>query len=321
METLQYMIYLGLFILLYKISVFCSRRLKKLDIYRKHVLITGGGSGLGKEIARECFYKGAYISLIGRNKANLLSTLQELESYSNYSQVGKFIQVFETDLAKNEKFEEIIKQCENRFGPVSLFISCVGVNHRGYFAETSPKVFKEQMENNYLSVVNSLLPISKLMCGRKKGRICVVSSALCYMPLPGSSAWVASKAAVHSLANAIRPELEKSNVYISIFAPGPIATPGFLKAYNGKLKEIEKLEGKPISVEAACTELLRGVSSNEKYITTHHLYKILRISSLGSGARTNMILDMLLSVYSMISCCLVSKYIYYRLRNLKMMDS
>ena len=310
-------IYVSFLFLLFKLFTCCNRRLKKLEIYRKHVLITGGGSGLGKEVARECFYKGAFITLISRNKTHLLETLKELEVNCNNSELGKFVQIFNTDLSKNEKFEEILKQAEHRFGPINLFISCAGTNEYGFFLESDNKIYKRLMKNNYISVVNSLLPVSKLMCSRKKGRICLVTASQCYMPIIGSSAMHASKAAVHGLADSIRDELDKYNVHLSVFSPGPIKTEGYLTAKASKPEEINSIEGTPISVEGACTELLRGISSGDKYISTHLLYRILRISSLGSAKRSNSILDILLSGISIVTCCLVSKYIEHKTKNLK----
>lgn len=309
---MEYSYHISLFISFftaYKLFTCCKRRLKKLNIQGKHVLITGGGSGLGKEIAHECYYKGAYITLIGRTKSSLLETFQSLEPRSNNSQYGKFVQFFDTDLSKNDSFAEILKKAESRFGSIDLFIACAGTCPEGFFLESKAKDYIEAIENNYLTLVNSLLPVSKLMCGRKKGRICVVSSGNCYRPLIGSSALSASKAAVHALADSIRPELERYNVNLSIFSPGPIQTKGYECKKN---KDLMGLDFCPITAEQACTELLRGVAVNDKYITTNQIYRIIRVSSLGSADRQNSLIDILLSMISVFIGCVVAKYGRFR---------
>ncbi|OMJ72950.1 hypothetical protein SteCoe_28486 [Stentor coeruleus] len=309
----NFLLFIGILIAI-KFLLFCKRRLKKFNLSGKHIMITGASSGLGKELARECYYKGARLTLISRNKLALDSLLKELEPSSRKSDYGNFVQIYNTDLSKNDKFEEIVKSAESRFGGVELFVSCAGHIEVGSFLTSKQEDFREQMENNYMSLVNSLLPVAKEMCQRKKGRICIVSAAQVYMPVEGNSAWLASKAAVHAFANCIRPELNRNKVHLSIFAPGAIDTEGWEKVASKKQKYLLDIEGKPLSVEKACTELLRGISACDLYITTNPIFRFIRICSLGAAERGNSIIDILLSPFAMLTCCGVAKYINFKSR-------
>lgn len=70
------------------------------------------------------------------------------------------------------------------------------------------------------------------MAKAKVGHICVISSSQTFVPLPGMVAWSASKAAVHDFACTIRAEMQRYNVKVYVYNPGPIETAGY---YRGRM--------------------------------------------------------------------------------------
>jgi short-subunit dehydrogenase len=305
MDSLDY-IYLALFTILFiKLSLFCTRRFKKFDLSHKHVILTNCTSSLGQSLARECFFKGAKLTLVDRNKSSLQSILQELEPNARNSSFGSFVQIFDSDLCKNDRFEDILKAAETRFGPVHLFISCAELLQNSGFMETSVEKYRESMENSYLAVVNTLVPIGKVMAGRGKGRICVVCSAGCYGSVPGAGVGLAGAAAVHALACAVGPELEKSKVHLSIFAVGTVE--------NGVDKEKTGNFWGTVQADDACSELLRGVAAGDRYITTGFTNRLLRIVSLGAAQRKWGLIDIVVSPVAVVFALIMQKVNFHKL--------
>lgn len=287
---------------------------RPLKLKDKHVLITGGSSGLGKEIAKECYYRGAYVTVLAKSRSSLLATMKELEIHNENSGLGNFLQVFDCNLATSEGIEAVVDRAERRFGPVFLFIGCSGTAKGGFFLDTTPQTFKEQMKSNFFSTVNSLQPVAKRMTKRQVGHVCLVGSYQSYTPVPGMCAWSASKCAVESLAKSIRPELERFNVKVYLFSPGPMETPGYYQAKVNKTDLVDQLEGRPIKPEVACSILLNGIAAGDRNITTHDFLSFIRVSSLGGVSRNNLLLDAIFGVFSVVAGHFYSLYIDFRVR-------
>lgn len=161
---------------------------RPLKLFQKHILITGGSSGLGRELAKECFFKGAKVTLIARNKSTLIDTAKKICRGVDNTGQGECIQVFDVDINNPDKLESVIDRAESRFGEIFLFFACAGSMKGGYFLDTNLKTFREQIETNYLGTVNSLQPIAKRMCKRQMGHICLIGSSHSFLPMPGACA-------------------------------------------------------------------------------------------------------------------------------------
>ncbi|CAG9318471.1 TSC10 [Blepharisma stoltei] len=306
------------------ITIFCLRlyfyirgQFRPLNLNHKHVLITGASSGLGRELAQECFMKGAKLTLIARDKLTLIDTAKKICRGVDNSGQGEYVQVFDVDISNAEKMEAVIERAENRFGEIFLCFAFAGNISGGYFLETGLNKFKEMMETNYLGTINTVMPVAKRMSKIRMGHICLVGSAHSYLPIPGSCAWAASRAAVSCLANEIRPELARYNVKVYLFSPGPMDTPGYYQHKQSCTKEIEDLEGPPMRHETVCEILLNGISAGDFHITSHDYYSFLRISSLGGLSRNHLLLDLTFSWLSVLVGHLHSLYIDFKLSRAK----
>jgi short-subunit dehydrogenase len=114
------------------------------------------------------------------------------------------------------------------------------------------------MTVNYQGVINGLAAIMGPMTTRQRGQIALVSSLAGYRGFPRAAGYSASKAAVISLAESLRPELEAAGVRLSLVNPGYVATPMTANA----TRALPFL----MSSEEAARRIVRGLEAGRRTI-------------------------------------------------------
>ncbi|KAF6088185.1 3-ketodihydrosphingosine reductase [Phyllostomus discolor] len=136
-------------LLLYMLSPLISP--KPLALPGAHVVVTGGSSGIGKCIAIECYKQGAFITLVARNEDRLLQAKKEIEKHSiNDKQVVLCISV---DVSQDySQVENVIKQAQEKLGPVDMLVNCAGMSLSGKFEDLEVGTFEVKPYNVYVTV-------------------------------------------------------------------------------------------------------------------------------------------------------------------------
>ncbi|XP_010728300.1 3-dehydrosphinganine reductase [Larimichthys crocea] len=221
-------------LLLYMISPLISP--KPLKLNGSHVVVTGGSSGIGKCIAIECYRQGAFITLVARDEAKLLQAKKEVEKFAiNDKQVVLCISV---DVSSDySQVESVIKQAQEKLGPVDMLVNCAGTSISGKFEDMDVDRFKKMMEVNYLGSVYPTRAVITTMKERRMGRIMFVSSQAGQIGLFGYTAYSPSKFALRGLAESLQMEIKPYNIYVTVAYPPDTDTPGL--AEENKTKPLE----------------------------------------------------------------------------------
>ncbi|MVM36257.1 SDR family NAD(P)-dependent oxidoreductase [Spirosoma sp. HMF4905] len=186
----------------------------------KTVLITGASSGIGRELSRLFAKDGYSLVLVGRDQ----DSLQQLASNFN-NQYGTQTTIIHKDLADPKAPEEIYGETSGRGQQIDILVNDAGFGEYGKFA-TETDLQKE------LSVVQvnavALMHLSKLylkdMVARDSGKILMLGSEVSVIPNPMMAVYGATKAFIKSFAEAIRNELQGTNVTITVLMPGATNT-------------------------------------------------------------------------------------------------
>ncbi|RXN27709.1 3-ketodihydrosphingosine reductase [Labeo rohita] len=202
-------------LLLYMISPLISP--KPLKLNGAHVVVTGGSSGIGKCIAMECYKHGAFITLVARDEVVLCISVDVSKDYN--------------------QVESVIKQAQEKLGPVDMLVNCAGTSISAKFEEVEVDRFKKMMEVNYLGSVYPTRAVITTMKERRMGRIMFVSSQAGQIGLFGYTAYSPSKFALRGLAEALQMEMKPYNIYVTVAYPPDTDTPGF--AEENKTKPLE----------------------------------------------------------------------------------
>ncbi|XP_036058480.1 3-ketodihydrosphingosine reductase isoform X2 [Onychomys torridus] len=166
----------------------------------------------------------------------LLQAKKEIEKHSiNDKQVVLCISV---DVSQDyNQVENVIKQAQEKLGPVDMLVNCAGMSLSGKFEELEVSSFEKLMSINYLGSVYPSRAVIATMKERRVGRIVFVSSQAGQLGLFGFTAYSSSKFAIRGLAEALQMEVKPYNVYVTVAYPPDTDTPGL--AEENKMKPLE----------------------------------------------------------------------------------
>lgn len=177
------------------------------------VVITGGGSGIGRACAAAFAGQGDSVAIIGRDEAKLRSAAE---------QIGKDVAVFPADVSQRAQVETAIAAIVERFGHVSVL-----VNAAGYIVGVSPTTPLDEAERNFDETIGVNLKGALLMAlavtphlDRPGGRIINISSIAAVRG--GGGMYSAAKAGVIGLTYALAGELGPEGITVNAIAPGLI---------------------------------------------------------------------------------------------------
>jgi len=184
---------------------------------RRVAWITGAGKGIGRALALRLAADGWTVAASAR-------TVEDLSSLAAECSAGR-IHGFPVDVTDLALTEATVRRIEQQIGNLTLVILNAGT-HIPMSAETfSVDVFRHLVETNLMGAVNGLAQIIPAFVKRRGGHIAVVASLAGYRGLPSSAAYGATKAALINMCEALKPELERHGVRLTLINPGFVETP------------------------------------------------------------------------------------------------
>jgi short-subunit dehydrogenase len=185
---------------------------------KKVVLITGGTSGIGKELAK-CFAINGYtVIVVGRDEKRLEKTAEEFKK--NY---GAEIMQIQVDLSEPNAAEKVFAALNGR--SIDVLINNASVALHGPFAETEDDDLVRSIRINVETMTHLTRLVLPQMIDRRSGKILNVSATAAFQPGPMMATFYAAKAYVLSFSEALRYELRGTGVTVTTLCPGPTDTP------------------------------------------------------------------------------------------------
>ncbi|MEE3356722.1 MAG: SDR family oxidoreductase [Lachnospiraceae bacterium] len=232
-------------------------------------LITGGGSGIGLEIAR-ILYESYDLILVGRNVNRLEDGRASiLDSYQSKARKNT-IETISCDVSKPGDCQKLYDKLQNR--EIDVLINAAGFGTIGNFLETDLSKEVEETETNCIGLMCMMKLFLPDMLKRRSGSILNVASSAGYMPgSPGMAVYYGTKAYALSLTRSIATEYscKKKGVYIGALCPGQVLTDFSTKAGG----QVKKGLG-AITAEQCAREALRGMARKKKVIIPGALMKL-----------------------------------------------
>lgn len=146
------------------------------DFKGKHVVITGGSSGIGKSAAVEAARLGAHVTVIGRDVSKLTSAVTEITANCSDKNSQK-IQFAALDVTSDYKsIEECFASIEEKVGPIFMLINCAGMCICGQFERMNVDAIKQMIDLNYFGTAYPTRYVLSGMKERNEGLIVFVSS-------------------------------------------------------------------------------------------------------------------------------------------------
>jgi NAD(P)-dependent dehydrogenase (short-subunit alcohol dehydrogenase family) len=171
-------------------------------------LVTGGGRGIGANIARALAAEGWHVTVTARTRSEIDAVARDIG--------GRAIAM---DVASRESVERGFADA----GPVDLLVANAGGGNRGIAWEIDPDDWWRVFEVNVLGVHLCCRAVIPGMLARGGGRIVVVGSGAAYLPGSTETGYTASKAAVCRYAETLNNALE-GRVHVFLISPGLVRT-------------------------------------------------------------------------------------------------
>lgn len=192
---------------------------------KKHVLITGGTSGIGLELAKLFAKDGYDLILVARHQDDLNHAAEELQRDFKVK-----VEPIMKDLFNPENAFALYNEVKARGMKVGILVNNAGHGHYGEF-----KNVDIEMDLNVIQLnISSLVVLTKLflreMVTAGEGKILNVSSIASKSPGPWQSVYHGTKAFVQSFTEAVREEVKHSGVTVTALLPGVTDTDFFRKA-------------------------------------------------------------------------------------------
>ncbi len=183
------------------------------------VVITGGGSGIGRATALAFAHEGAEIVVCDRN----FSSAQETSAL--VAELGGNAHAFEVDVADEEQVAKFAHQVAELHGVPDVLVNNAGIGQAGSFLDTSSEEFQSVLDINLNGVVYGCRAFAPLMVGRGLGgQIVNLASLAAFTPQRGMGAYSTSKAAVLMFSECLRAELAGAGVGVTAICPGVVHT-------------------------------------------------------------------------------------------------
>lgn len=220
---------------------------------KQTVLITGGTSGIGKELAI-LFAKEHYrVIIVARNEQKLRDTAIELKEHG-----APQVITFSCDLSVAGNAQWLYDQVHNKQVRVDILVNDAGVGEHGFFSDTSLDKEMEIIQLNIISLVHLTKLYMREMIERNEGRILQVASISSYQPTPLLAVYAATKAFVLSFTDALINELKDTNVTMTALIPGPTNTEFFVRAHAENVKATEDMDDPAEVAEVGFEALMAG---------------------------------------------------------------
>lgn len=195
-------------------------------------VITGAGSGIGRETAHVLAQAGARVVLADVNVAGLAQTEALVKG------AGGTVAVVPTDVTRRAEMDALGTAAISQFGRLDIWVNAAGIILSVPMAEASEDEIDRVIAVNQKAVYAGCAVAGRLMAGQGSGAIVNISSAGGEMVTPGLSIYCMTKAAVNMITRSAAKEFGPHGVRANAVAPGWVDTPlgnhGF-RGHNGAI--------------------------------------------------------------------------------------
>ncbi len=207
-----------------------------MKLNNKVIAVTGAGGGVGRQLVLQLLKKGARVAAIDINRNALEQTKMAAGIDS-----GK-VSIHTADITDKFRVSNLAAEINEVHGQIDGLINNAGIIQPFMtLADIEDSQIERQLNINFYGMMNMVRAFLPYIAERPEGHIANVSSMGGFLPVPGQAVYGASKAAVKIATEALRMELSKTAIGVSLVIPGGIET---------DIKKNSGLENAEISEEA-----------------------------------------------------------------------
>ena len=189
-----------------------------MKLENRTILITGGTSGIGLELARQLLVRGNTVLVTGRDESRLEATRQAVPG----------LHVYRSDVSDPAAISSLFDTATAAFPRLDVLINNAGIMRNLSVNEPHDLYdITREIDINLSGPIRMIQKFLPHLKAQKASAIINVSSGLAFVPMPISPVYCATKAALHSFTQSLRVQLKGTSVTVVELAPPAVETPLF----------------------------------------------------------------------------------------------
>jgi 3-dehydrosphinganine reductase len=222
----------------------------------RHIVVTGGSSGIGLAMVRRAVALGARVSVLALDDDDLT----RLRSEPSTEQHG--VVVVAVDVTDRTQVGAGVERAVRAHGPCDVLVTSAGIVRPGYFQDLPDSEFERHMAVNYFGTLWAIRAVVPAMVERRSGSIVAISSFAALVGVFGLGAYGPSKYAVRGLCETLRLELKPYGIHVACVFPTDVDTPMLAAEQPLHPPEQDAMQGKvkPIPPEAVVDAIVDGLA-------------------------------------------------------------
>jgi uncharacterized oxidoreductase len=229
-----------------------------MKLQNKTILITGGTSGIGLELARQLLERGNTVIITGRDQAKLEVTMRALPG----------VYGFQSDISDPDAIRTLHDAVLAKFPALDVLINNAGImRNLDLNRDRALTDVTSEIDINLSGPVRMVQQFLPHLRTRPSAAIVNVSSGLAFVPFPLSPVYCATKAAIHSFSQSLRVQLEGTSVTVIELAPPGVETPLLRGEFAEEMKDQKGMDVTVLAkhaiagIEAGKLEIRPGLSN------------------------------------------------------------
>jgi short-subunit dehydrogenase len=190
-----------------------------VELRDRVVLVTGAAGGIGRALCFRMGREGANLALVDRNAAGLAQLADELKAAGIRSASAA------ANVSDRTETRAAVDQVRSELGPIDILVAGAGLCGFSVLDDLNVPQLVEIIQVNFLGVVYCIEAVLPEMLQRASGQIVGIASLAAVRALPFESAYCASKAALATYLESLRPPLRRRGVKVTTVFPGFVRTP------------------------------------------------------------------------------------------------
>lgn len=230
----------------------------------KVFVVTGGGNGVGRELALGLLSRGARVAAVDIRE-------QSLDETEELADAGDRLATFLVDVTDRQAVEALPEKVIGTHGVVDGLINNAGIIQPFVrFNDLDYETIDRVMNVNLYGQIHTVKAFLPYLLERSEAHIANVSSMGGFLPVPGQTIYGASKAGVKLWTEGLYAELLGTHVGVSVIMPGALATNitgnSGVSAPDMSPEDVEKAANRAVTPEEAAKIILDGIENNRLHI-------------------------------------------------------
>ena len=239
------------------------------DVAGLRILVTGGGSGIGRAIAEGACAAGARVVIAGRRSEALEVVVAEARGPGEMAAIA-------ADVTDPGAVRDLARGCARHLGGLDGLVSAAGVHSIGASLELADPELERVLATNLVGAFRVTREVARMMLEAGSGSIVEIASLSGFGAFPGRLAYAVSKAGVVEMIRTLAAEWGRRGVRVNALVPGFVRTPIQDSLIERGLLDVTALERRtPLGRRAEAGDMVEPalflLSPASRFVTGHAL--------------------------------------------------